>query len=143
MNGKRMELISRAHLSWKRRVARDLAPHGLNPKQIFVLRKLMESGGLAPSEIADLTFADRPTATSMIGTMERAGFVKRRQDPENAKWVIVEITVRGQKKLESVPQELWRRGKTTFDPEACFTKEERGELIRLLEKMNIWLQRQD
>ena len=143
MNGKRMELISRAHLSWKRRVARDLAPHGLNPKQIFVLRNLKESGGLAPSEIADLTFADRPTATSMIGTMERAGLVKRRRDPENAKWVIVEITVRGQKKLESVPQELWRGGKTTFDPEACFTKEERGELIRLLEKMNIWLQRQD
>jgi DNA-binding MarR family transcriptional regulator len=143
MSGKLMELISRAHLSWKRRVARDLAPHGLNPKQIFVLRKLQESGGLAPSQIADLTFADRPTATSMLGTMERAGYVKRRKDPENAKWVIVEITTKGIKKLESVPQDLWRSGKTTFDPEACLTKDERQELIRLLEKVNLWLQRQD
>ena len=142
MNGKLMELISRAHLAWKRRVARDLVPHGLNPKQLFVLRKLKEAGGLAPSEIADLTFADRPTATSMIGTMERAGFVKRRRDPEHAKWVIVELSAQGQQKLDSVPQNLWRSGKTTFDPEACFTKAERQELIQLMEKLNLWLQRQ-
>ena len=135
-----MELVSRAHLTWKRRVARDLAPHGLNPKQIFVLRKLQESGGLAPSEIAELTFADRPTATSMIGTLERAGFVARRRDPENAKWVIVELTVQGREKLDSVPPQLWRSGRTAFDPEGCFTPEERRELKRLLETLNRWLQ---
>ena len=134
-----MELISRAHLTWKRQVARELAPHGLNPKQIFVLRKLVETGGLAPSEIASLTFADRPTATSMIGTLERAGFLKRRRDPENAKWVIVEISALGRKKLDSVPQNLWRSGRTAFDPEGCFTREERAELLRLLEKLNQWL----
>ncbi len=140
MSGKLMELISRVHLTWKRRVARDLAPHGLNPKQIFVLRKLQDSGGLAPSQIADLTFADRPTATSMIGTLERAGFVQRRRDPQNAKWVIVELTEAGRQKLESVPQVLWRSGKTAFDPEGGLTREERRELIRLLEKVNLWMQ---
>lgn len=140
MSGKLTELISRIHLTWKRRVARDLAPHGLNPKQIFVLRKLQESGGLAPSRIAELTFADRPTATSMIGTLERAGFVQRRRDPQSAKWVIVELTDAGRQKLESVPQSLWRSGKTDFDPEGCLTREERRELIRLLEKVNQWMQ---
>jgi len=140
MSGKLMELISKAHLTWKRRVARDLAPHGLNPKQIFVLRKLQETGGLAPSQIAELTFADRPTATSMINTLERSGFVRRRRDPVNAKWVIVEITAQGRRKLDSVPLQLWRSGRTTFDPEACLTKDERQELIRLLEKVNRWMQ---
>lgn len=135
-----MELISRAHLAWKRRVAKDLAPYGLNPKQIFVLRKLQETGGLAPSEIAELTFADRPTATSMIGTLERAGLVKRRRDPENGRRVIVELSSPGRAKLESVPQSLWRSGRTSFDPEACLSREERQELTRLLEKLNLWLQ---
>ena len=139
MSGKLMELISRAHLAWKRRVARDLAPHGVNPKQIFVLRKLQESGGLAPSQIADLTFADRPTATSLINTLERAGHVQRRRDPRNAKWVVVELTEAGAEKLASVPQTLWRSGKTAFDPEAGLTPEEREELVRLLEKLNRWL----
>ena len=134
-----MELISRAHLAWKRRVARDLAPHGINPKQIFVLRKLQESGDLAPSQIADLTFADRPTATSLINTLERAGLVQRRRDPRNAKWVVVELTEAGAEKLASVPQTLWRSGKTAFDPEAGLTPEEREELVRLLEKLNRWL----
>lgn len=140
MSGKLMELISRAHLTWKRRVTRDLAPHGLNPKQIFVLRKLQESGGLAPSEIAELTFADRPSATSMINTLERANYVRRQRDPDNARWVRVELTPTGRRKLESVPLQLWRSGRTIFDPEACFSPEERQELVRLLDKLNRWLQ---
>ncbi len=134
-----MELVSRAHLQWKRRVTRDLLPHGLNPKQIYVLRKLGESSGLAPSAIADLVFADRPTVTSMLDTLERAGWVSRRRDPANRRRVVVEITARGRAKLASVPERLWRTGKTTFDPEAGLSTTERAELVRLLEKLNAWL----
>lgn len=73
MNGHILELISEIHLDWKRQVARDLAPYGIGPKQIFLLRKLKETGGLAPSVIATLLHADRPSVTSMLGTLERAG----------------------------------------------------------------------
>lgn len=131
-----MELVSRAHLGWKRRVARGLAPHGIAPKQVFLLRKLAEAGSLAPSELAELVYADRPSATSMLGTMERAGWVSRRRDPGNGRRVIVEITARGRAKLASVPLRLWRSGKTAFDPEAALTPAERAEAIRLLEKLN-------
>ena len=140
MNGHLMELVSRAHLAWKRHVARNLAPYGVNPKQLFVLRKLAETGGLAPSRIAELTFADRPTATSMLGTLERAGWISRRRDPGNARQVVVEITDEGRRKLASVPLQLWRSGKTRLDPEGGLTPEERRELVRLLEKLNRWLQ---
>ncbi len=134
-----MELVSRAHLQWKRRVARGLLPFGLNPKQVYVLRQLRESGSLTPSEIADLVFADRPTATSMLNTLQRAGWVTRRRDPANGKRVIVELTARGRRKLASVPERLWRSGRTAFDPEAGLTFAERAELVRLLEKLNAWL----
>ena len=137
-----MELISRAHLAWKRHLARNLAPHGVNPKQLFVLRKLQDAGGLAPSHIAELTFADRPTATSMIGTLERAGWVSRRRDPRDARQVVVEITDEGRRKLEDVPLHLWRSGKTRLDPEGGLTPDERRELVRLLEKLNRWLQQE-
>ncbi len=139
MSGRVMELVSRAHLQWKRRVARGLLPFGLNPKQIYVLRQLRESGGLAPSEIADLVFADRPTATSMLNTLEHARWVTRRRDPANGKRVIVEITAQGESKLASVPERLWRSGRTTFDPEAGLTAVEQAQLVRLLEKLNAWL----
>ncbi len=134
-----MELVSRAHLRWKRRVARDLAPYGVHPKQLFVLRKLREAGSLLPSEIAALVFADRPTTTSMLATMERAGWITRRRDPGNGRRVIVEVTAAGRRKLASVPARLWRTGRTAIDPEAGLSAPERAEAIRLLEKLNAWL----
>ena len=131
-----MELVARIHLGWKRQVARDLVPYGVNPKQIYLLRKLREVERMAPSEIAELLYADRPTVTSMLNTMERAGWISRRRDPVSAKQVIVAITSKGSKKLESVPQQLWRTGRIRATPEDCLNAAERAELVRLLEKMN-------
>ena len=136
MTGLAMELVSRAFLEWKRRVARNLVPFGTNPKQMFVLRTLLETGPMSPSEIAGLVHSDRPTATSLVGTLQRAGWVSRRGDPSNGKRVLVQMTKRGREFLQSVPESLWRTGKTAFDPERCFTLAERAELIRLLEKLN-------
>jgi DNA-binding MarR family transcriptional regulator len=139
MNGRAMELISMIHLDWKRRVARDLAPHGIAPKQIFVLRKLVERGGLNPSDIAVLIHGDRPSATSMIDTLERQGWVARSPDPANRKHVIVAITAAGRDKLASVPPRLWRTGKTRLDPEAALIATERAALVRLLGKLHRYL----
>ncbi len=136
MAGRILELASGIHLDWKRLVTRDLAPYGITPKQIFLLRKLAASSGLAPSEIAVLLHGDRPSATSMLGTLERAGWVTRRRDAENRKRVVVEITPAGRRKLASVPEHLWRSGKTTFDPEAILAPGERAELVRLLAEVH-------
>lgn len=131
-----MELVSRAHLSFKRRVARDLLPHGVNPKQVYVLRQLAERGGLSPSEVAEMIFADRPTATSMLNTLQRAGFIHRRPHPGDGRQVLVEISAQGRRKLASVPLRLWRTGHVAFDPEARLDPQERRELARLLVKLN-------
>lgn len=135
MSGRILELISRVHLSHKRRVARELAPYAINPKQVFLLRKLKETGGLAPSAIAELLFADRPTVTSMLGTLERAGWVTRRGDPGDGRRVVIEASAAGVAKLASVPEGLWRTGRTAFDPEVWLDAEERRDLRRLLEKL--------
>lgn len=130
-----MDLISHLHLSWKRRITRDLAPYGVNPKQIFLLRRLDESEGIAPSEIAELLYADRPSITSMLGTMERMGWIERAKDARDGRRLLVRITAQGRATLASVPKPLWRSGKTAFDPTASLTPEERSELTRLLGKL--------
>ncbi len=135
-----MDLVGRLHLTWRRRIARDLAPFGIAPKQIYVLRKLTEAS-LTPSEIAELLFADRPTVSSMLATLERARWVARRRDKDDGKRVIVEITAAGRSKLAAVPESLWRSGKTRFDPEAELSRAERSELVRLLEKLDASLHR--
>lgn len=143
MSGQVMDLVSRTHLRFKRRVARGLLPHGIAPKQIHVLRRLEESGGLSPSQVAELVFADRPTATSLLNTLERAGWVRRRAHPEDGRQVLVEITAQGRRKLASVPVELWRSGRTAVDPEASLSPSERKQLVRLLEKLNAALDEAD
>jgi DNA-binding MarR family transcriptional regulator len=139
MNGRILELISKIHLDWKRQVARNLAPFDINPKQIFLLRKLREQGSLAPSTIAVLLHADRPSVTSMLNTLEREGWILRAQDPANGKRSVVTLSAAGGKKLASVPENLWRSGRTRFDPEGCLEPEERAELERLLKKLHRWI----
>lgn len=136
MSGRILELTSMIHLDWKRWVARGLAPHGVQPKQVFLLRKLRESGGLTPSEVAVLLHGDRPSATSMLATLERQGWLTRRRDPANGKRVLVELTAAGREKLASIPERLWRGGRTHFDPEACLTPDERVQLAQLLAKLH-------
>jgi DNA-binding MarR family transcriptional regulator len=136
MSGRLLELISVIHLDWKRWVARGLAPHGVSPKQVFVLRKVKETAGLTPSEIATLLHGDRPSATSMLATLAREGWITRRRDPANGKRVLVELSAAGLEKLTSVPERLWRSGKTHFDPEASLTPREQAELARLLRKLH-------
>ena len=131
-----MEWIARIHLDWTRRVARDLAPYAISPKQIFLLRKLDQSDGLNPSEIATLLHGDRPSATSMLTTLEREGWITRQRDPSCAKRVRVALSPAGRAKLASVPPEVWRTGRTRLDPEACLAPGERVELARLLAKLH-------
>ena len=139
MNGHILELVSKIHLDWKRQVARSLAPFGVNPKQVFLLRKLKEKGVMVPSEIAILLHADRPSITSMLDTLEREGWIIRSRDPANGKQILVELSAAGREKLASVPEKLWRSGRTSFDPEACLNPEERAELERLLRKLHAWI----
>lgn len=130
-----LPLISRIHLTWKRRMTRDLAPFGVNPKQVHLLRRLAESGGMAPSGIAELFFADRPTVTSMLATLTKAGWIRRRPDPADGRRSRVELTPAGLRKLASVPERLWRTGSLEPDPEAVLEPAEREELGRLLDKL--------
>jgi DNA-binding MarR family transcriptional regulator len=136
MSGRILALISMIHLDWKRQVARNLAPHGISPKQIFLLRKLNEEAALSPSSIAILLHADRPSVTSMMDTLEREGWISRKRDPANGKRSLVALSAAGRKKLASVPEGLWRSGCTRWDPEACLEPEERAQLERLLAKLH-------
>lgn len=127
--------VSRLHLSWKRHVQRQLAPYGVSPKQLYVLRQLAERGHLLPSDVARLTYADRPTVSSMLRTMERAGWIATAPDPEDGRRRRVVLRAAGQKLLARVPAERWRSGATAIDPEACLDAGERRVLHELLGRM--------
>ena len=127
--------VSRLHLDWKRYVQQQLQPFGVAPKQLFVLRALDERGYLLPSEIARMVHADRPTVSSMIRTMERAGWVALEGDPDDGRRRRVVLRAAGRQLLRRVPARSWRSGETLVDPEACLGASERRVLHELLGRM--------
>jgi DNA-binding MarR family transcriptional regulator len=130
-----MERVSRLHLGWKRWVQRELQPYGVSPKQLYVLRRLAERGSLLPSEIAALVHADRPTVSSMLRTMERAGWVATKPAPDDGRKRAIVLRAAGRELLARVPPERYRSGATRIDPEACLDAHERRALHELLGRM--------
>ncbi len=66
------------------RLSRRLRRHaasGLSPSLESALSLVGRRGPLTPSELAELEDVKRPTATRLIGVLERRGLVERAPDP--------------------------------------------------------------
>ncbi len=133
-----MALIGIVHLTWKRRLQGEATRHGITLKHLYVLRQLRRRTALNPSEIADMLFCDRPTATVAINTMQEHGWVRRRPDPENRKHVRVTVTDAGLAKLAEV-EDAYRKAAPHPDPMACLRQAERKTLSRLLRRIREYL----
>ncbi len=128
-----MTLISMVHLTWKRQVQARIADQGISLKHSSVLSELLRSDFLNPSQIAELLFCDRPTATVAIDTMVRHGWVRREPDPDNGKKIRVVITSAGKKKQAEVQASF--HDVPGPDPLACLDAAEQKMLGELLERI--------
>jgi DNA-binding MarR family transcriptional regulator len=118
-------------LSWRRHLESGARPYGVTLKQQYLLRRLAESD-LRPSQIADMLFCDRPTATVVIDNMRRYGWVSSEPDVIDKRQRVVRLKDAGREKLK----ELQSRPEEPIDPLACFSKDEREEFDRLLIKLH-------
>jgi DNA-binding MarR family transcriptional regulator len=89
--------ISRVYLASRAELYRRFKKHGveITPEQWMVLVRLWQSEGLTQSELAARTFRDLPTMSRIVTTMERAGIVTRKADPEDGRARLVYLTTRG------------------------------------------------
>ncbi|WP_282940171.1 MarR family winged helix-turn-helix transcriptional regulator [Paenibacillus sp. RC67] len=133
-----MSRIGVIFLTWQRYLQKQLVPHQITLKQQFVLRKLVAKPSLNPSQIAEMLYCDRPTATVIINNMERQGWVQKSKDPLNRKLVHIAITSEGRDKLTSLKQAF--DSIQEFDPLSCFSEEENEQLSKLLNKLSDHLQ---
>jgi DNA-binding MarR family transcriptional regulator len=78
------------------RVAEVLRPFGLSPAGGLVLSMLADSrGALTPGVIRDGLLVKGPTVTGLIDNLAAAGLVRRTQDPQDRRRVLVELTQKG------------------------------------------------
>ena len=130
-----MTSIAVTHLTWKRYLEATLLKYGVNIKQATLLALLRERGHVHPAEIAEAFFCDRPTATSLIDTLARHGWVEREPDPVDGRNVRILLTAAGRAKLASLPEDASRNHPQPIDPLACLSDPEREQLDRLLARV--------
>jgi DNA-binding MarR family transcriptional regulator len=58
---------------------------GLHVGQELILLQLNEQNGMTQSELADVLGVEAPTVTKVLGRMEAAGLIERRQDSDDAR----------------------------------------------------------
>lgn len=136
-----MEAASIIHLTWKRYLEAKLLPHGVSMKQAALLGMIRAEGFIHPAAVAEAFFCDRPTATSLIDTLMRRGWVERAKDPQDGRKVRVVLTDAGRVKLASLPADASRNHPQAEDPLGCFTAEERSTLVDLLDRLADHVQR--
>lgn len=94
---------------------------GLYRGQPRMLRALWEQEGLTHTELSRQLRVQPATITKMLQRMEKAGFVERRQDPDDQRVSRVYLTAAGRAVREDV-QQVWRR--LEEEAFASFTEEE-------------------
>lgn len=88
-------LVKEANRALARALQARLDQHGISPGHWQFLRILWEHDGLTQRELSEQAGVMEPTTFSALKGMEQAGYVERRQMPENRKNVYVFLTARG------------------------------------------------
>lgn len=127
-----MSRLGVVFLMWRRHLEGGVRPFDVTLKQQYLLKRLEEREYLYPSEIADMLYCDRPTATVVINNMKKYDWISSEKDPANGRRQRVKLTPPGRDKLAEL------RGKPveTIDPLACFNDSEKAEFERLLTKLH-------
>lgn len=77
---------------------------GLSPSLLSALATLEEHGPMRVSALAAAESVDPSVATRLVTALEEQRFVERRDDPDDRRACVVELTSRGRRNLER----LWR-----------------------------------
>ena len=87
----RLSLLSRADLSDRFKAA----GFKITTEEWALMLVLWQNGPLTPSALAQATFKDRTTVTRLTDGMVRKGMVQRRNDDQDRRRVLIEVTQHG------------------------------------------------
>ncbi|MFO7917276.1 MAG: MarR family transcriptional regulator [Anaerolineae bacterium] len=121
--------VCRLHYARARELLEDL---GLYRGQPPLLHALREQEGLTHTDLASRLHVTPATITKMINRMEKAGFVRRKQDEEDQRVSRVYLTETGRAIQTEMMEVLRELDEETF---CGFTEVERALLRRFLLQM--------
>ena len=121
------------HLDRARRAA--FAAHGLETWEFDVLSALRRQGRpyqLSPGALLRATLVTSGTMTNRIDRLEAGGLVRRRDDPQDKRGVLVELTGDGIRRVDAAVADLLARERQLLAGLAADQQEELAGLLRVL-----------
>ena len=97
-------LLKHAHLSFFELGAVALAPLGINGREAAVLRAIDAGRPVSQGEIARVMNVDRTTMVALIDDLQLKGLVRRRQDPDDRRRNVVELTDVGRSTVQQADE---------------------------------------
>jgi len=94
----------------------ELSPLGLNGRTLAVLAEAAEDVPILQQRIGERLGVDRTTMVALIDSLEAAGFVERRSDPNDRRSRLVHVTPAGKKALVDGLQASERAEKAFLEP---------------------------
>lgn len=114
-------------------VERILRRHGLTGPGFNLLMIVEGAGGsLSPHEIGERRLVTRGTVTGVLDTLEKQGWVRRIQHPEDRRRLLIELTDRGRRTLSDACEELFPAQAEMI---AVLNRQKKAELVGALGKL--------
>ena len=113
-------------------------PAGTSLSAMRVLGYTNSKKSITAKNIMQLSGKSKSNITQRLNILERDGFIKRTRNPkgQDKREVLVKITPKGRKKVESIKDKL---KKFEISKEKYFTKKELQEHLRFMQKLNNFL----
>jgi DNA-binding MarR family transcriptional regulator len=88
-----------------------------------------EERGVTARELAEISGTTPASVSSLIGGLERGGYIERHTDPNDARSKLLRVLPRGRGLTQDFDQRMAQWRKRMLDP---LSPEERADLLRLL-----------
>jgi MarR family transcriptional regulator, organic hydroperoxide resistance regulator len=127
-------LLIHRHL---RQTARNVDSHGIRPRQLAVLRFLLDDGSATVTDIQEYLYTSASTASTLITQLADAGLVERTRSEDDNRVVIIKLTQAGSELAGVTPVAgiglLRRKLPTLSDERLRVINEALAEIMQLME----------
>ena len=115
----------------------SIAQTGLGLTDFAIMEALLHKGPLPINQIGEKVLLTSGSMTAAVNRMENKGFVKRIEDPSDARTFYVHLTKKGRK----IIKQAFRKHEQNLEEIAgILSDDERNELVRLLKKLGHFAQ---
>lgn len=90
------------------------------------------AAGLRQKQLSEIMHINASSMSEFIGHLEQDGYVQRKIDPSDRRATLITLTEKGRARACELQDERSDNLQTLFSP---LTEEEKGELLRLLQKL--------